>query len=315
MKIPYASALPPIEDDSTDAMASLLAEAFGGIEHTDQAEANFLDVSTRLAKIEEMFSMFDSDEEFEKYETPVPTITEPPKTEDLFKDDLMIPEKEVIPDTEELADLEILDRPGPVTPREWPPRAKNAQPYQPKDISKLRRKSVEAKHRHQVKVEKLADKNRSSVQTVPLVPSLNLDSSKSQSQSLSTSQVNTDDLPPGFPPAPRKQDKFEGGNKEAYKEFMKQRLQYEQWENGLVLYRLRLKEGNTEVCKQVMERLKEQLRPVQEAVTSVQRPTSALVQPAETRSPHVHITNNTKRSSMPSVPVAFYPGKICNSST
>eukprot|EP01125_Pyxidicula_operculata_P009782 TRINITY_DN3212_c1_g3_i1.p1 TRINITY_DN3212_c1_g3~~TRINITY_DN3212_c1_g3_i1.p1 ORF type:complete len:905 (-),score=310.58 TRINITY_DN3212_c1_g3_i1:286-3000(-) len=66
-------------------------------------------------------------------------------------------------------------------------------------------------------------------------------------------------LPPGFPPAPPKILEFPGGDEAAYKIWMKKRQTYEKWENGLLLYTLREREGNTEACSQIIERLRAEL--------------------------------------------------------
>jgi len=51
-------------------------------------------------------------------------------------------------------------------------------------------------------------------------------------------------LPGGFPPAPTNPgDKFPGRDKDAYKEWMKQRLPYQTWENELHLYKRRQQSG------------------------------------------------------------------------
>jgi len=45
------------------------------------------------------------------------------------------------------------------------------------------------------------------------------------------------------------------GDHQAYKEWMKKRLEYEQWENGLVLYKKREMEGNTAACEKILAQL------------------------------------------------------------
>ena len=52
-------------------------------------------------------------------------------------------------------------------------------------------------------------------------------------------------LPPGFPPPPPPIGDFKGKSEDEYKEYMRQKLQREQWENSLTLYRMREREGNS----------------------------------------------------------------------
>eukprot|EP01125_Pyxidicula_operculata_P000318 TRINITY_DN10373_c0_g1_i1.p2 TRINITY_DN10373_c0_g1~~TRINITY_DN10373_c0_g1_i1.p2 ORF type:complete len:114 (+),score=45.19 TRINITY_DN10373_c0_g1_i1:41-382(+) len=76
---------------------------------------------------------------------------------------------------------------------------------------------------------------------------------------LNMNKVDVNNLPDGFPPAPKKTDKFEGGGEDEYKEWMRQRMKYEKWENSLTLYKMREKDGNTEACQQIVERLNAEL--------------------------------------------------------
>jgi len=72
-------------------------------------------------------------------------------------------------------------------------------------------------------------------------------------------KVNTQDVPHGFPAAPDKLTTFPGGDENAYKEWMRQRMKYEQWENSLTLYKMRERDGNKEACAQIVERLHKEL--------------------------------------------------------
>eukprot|EP01124_Arcella_intermedia_P000182 TRINITY_DN10092_c0_g1_i1.p1 TRINITY_DN10092_c0_g1~~TRINITY_DN10092_c0_g1_i1.p1 ORF type:complete len:113 (-),score=29.07 TRINITY_DN10092_c0_g1_i1:109-447(-) len=76
---------------------------------------------------------------------------------------------------------------------------------------------------------------------------------------LNMNKVNTQTIPEGFPPAPEKLTQFPGGDETAYKDWMRRRMKYEQWENSLTLYRMREKDGNTEACRQIIDRLKTEL--------------------------------------------------------
>lgn len=40
---------------------------------------------------------------------------------------------------------------------------------------------------------------------------------------------------------------------------MRKKLRYETWENSLVLFRMRQKDGNFEACEQIVQRLKAEL--------------------------------------------------------
>jgi len=76
---------------------------------------------------------------------------------------------------------------------------------------------------------------------------------------MNMNKVNTNQVPIGFPPSPEKLTTFPGGDENAYKDWMRRRMKYEQWENSLTLYKMREKDGNTEACKQIIERLKIEL--------------------------------------------------------
>jgi len=61
-------------------------------------------------------------------------------------------------------------------------------------------------------------------------------------------------LPPGFPPPPIKVDNFPGPveDTQAYREWMKQYLLYERWENGLILYKMKESKGDEETCRNII---------------------------------------------------------------
>jgi len=63
-------------------------------------------------------------------------------------------------------------------------------------------------------------------------------------------------LPPGFPAAPPEMGDFKGKNEQEYKEYMRLKLQREQWENSLTLYRMREREGDRVGMQNVINRAK-----------------------------------------------------------
>jgi len=63
-------------------------------------------------------------------------------------------------------------------------------------------------------------------------------------------------LPPGFPPAPPEMGDFKGKNEQEYKEYMRLKLQREQWENSLTLYKMREREGDRVGMQNVINRAK-----------------------------------------------------------
>jgi len=66
-------------------------------------------------------------------------------------------------------------------------------------------------------------------------------------------------LPVGFPPPPDLGD-FNAKTEEEYKAYMKRKLLREQWDNSLVLYRMKEKAGDTEGMRQVLTRISNQLK-------------------------------------------------------
>jgi len=56
-------------------------------------------------------------------------------------------------------------------------------------------------------------------------------------------------------------------NREQYKEYMRQKLLYEQWENGLILYKKRLADGNSAACQMIVNRLTVELSPQSSELT------------------------------------------------
>eukprot|EP01125_Pyxidicula_operculata_P000298 TRINITY_DN1035_c0_g1_i2.p1 TRINITY_DN1035_c0_g1~~TRINITY_DN1035_c0_g1_i2.p1 ORF type:complete len:399 (+),score=129.56 TRINITY_DN1035_c0_g1_i2:231-1427(+) len=216
--------------------------------------------------------MFDSDDEFDQFEKPLnDDIKYDSKTSDPL---LLLEEDDLLDEFDTLAPLNSSISSSPVktkidttsslstptkseekpsnVPRGWPPRRATVSTSTtagsgggtssttnsplsktPSEIKKQRRKSADhTRKRYEVAIQR-------------------------QQRFLKSKNVNSndDEIPPEFPPPPPKMEKFEGGNREAYKAFMQKRLIYEQWENGLILYRIRMKEGNHEACQKIIERL------------------------------------------------------------
>lgn len=66
-------------------------------------------------------------------------------------------------------------------------------------------------------------------------------------------------LPVGFPPPPDLGD-FNAKTEEEYKAYMKRKLLREQWDNSLVLYRMKEKAGDPEGMRQVLARISNQIK-------------------------------------------------------
>jgi hypothetical protein len=50
-----------------------------------------------------------------------------------------------------------------------------------------------------------------------------------------------------------------GGTENEYKAYMASKYKYEKWENSLLLYQMRQKDGNTAACEQILARLRAEL--------------------------------------------------------
>ena len=61
---------------------------------------------------------------------------------------------------------------------------------------------------------------------------------------------------------------------------MRNRLRYEEWENSLILYRMKEKEGNTAQCKKIIDNLHEKFgKPPTQQITGESKPNQAKVEP------------------------------------
>ena len=62
-------------------------------------------------------------------------------------------------------------------------------------------------------------------------------------------------IPDNFPTRPP-EPVFDGnGGEDEYKEYMRKKVVYDQWENSLTLYNMRLKDGNMEACEAIIQKL------------------------------------------------------------
>lgn len=230
------------------------------------AEANFEDVSVRLSKLEDLFSLLNSDSEDEGEEG---------KSEKKGKVSVMELFGPMSPLPERSTEIEDYfndyDENDPTSQqvdsqsqgRAWPPRKKNTQ-YQPRNEARLKRNSQELRNRQLRHLARPARNSGSDITTSNSVGSL---------PSVSSNFPRSDsDLPEGFPPPPvvnlelakvaglalgDPQATITRKNREQYKDYMRQKLLYEQWENGLILYKKRLEEGNVAACTLIVKRLTE----------------------------------------------------------
>lgn len=88
-------------------------------------------------------------------------------------------------------------------------------------------------------------------------------------------------------------DKFPGGDANAYKEWMRNRLKYEEWENSLLLYKMKEKEGNTAQCKKIIDNLNEKF--------------GLTPQPTSTPTPTANNNTATKKQEKDKTPVTAKP--------
>jgi len=88
----------------------------------------------------------------------------------------------------------------------------------------------------------LAADERIDLSNVPLIKTVTpLNHTKDARFNLIATQITLENidrvnLPPGFPPEPPKPVFREGGSEEEYKEYMKTRYKYEEWENSLLVW-------------------------------------------------------------------------------
>mmetsp|Transcript_2774 Transcript_2774/g.3106 ORF Transcript_2774/g.3106 Transcript_2774/m.3106 type:complete len:119 (+) Transcript_2774:77-433(+) len=76
---------------------------------------------------------------------------------------------------------------------------------------------------------------------------------------MNMNKVEDEGIPEGYPAKPA-QPAMSGDSEEEYKRFMRAKYKLEQWENGLILYRMKIKEGNMQACEQIVARIETELQ-------------------------------------------------------
>jgi len=72
-------------------------------------------------------------------------------------------------------------------------------------------------------------------------------------------QVDTENIPIGFPLAPEKvSERFDGKDRAQYKIWMRKKATYDNWLNSLIAYRIKEKEGDTLACQNILRKLAEE---------------------------------------------------------
>jgi len=159
---------------------------------------------------------------------------------------LIPPLEEDEPDPKDGKKLGILDR---LTAKEKPAMEKIAK-KKPSGGDKLSDKdtglSMEVIAEKRARLEKLAAEERIDLSNLPrksnLASSAPLDHHTQDHRfaliaaQITLETIDRGNLPPGFPPEPPKPFFREGGSEEEYKDYMRQRLKYEEWENNLLLW-------------------------------------------------------------------------------
>lgn len=80
-----------------------------------------------------------------------------------------------------------------------------------------------------------------------------------QIMQMNRSKDITKSLPFNFPPPPQHPGDFHGGSEAEYKEYMRKKAIAEEWENALVAYKLRHRQGDQAAMQSIVARLKEKL--------------------------------------------------------
>jgi len=77
---------------------------------------------------------------------------------------------------------------------------------------------------------------------------------------LNMNKQDTSEIPSGYVAAPTKPEWKGEGTEEEYKAYMRNKYKYEQWENGLILYKMRMKDGASgEQLQQIVDRILNEL--------------------------------------------------------